>query len=447
MKPKLLLPLRHREFRLLWIGMTVSLLGDGVTLVAVAWKVYQISNSPSALATVMIAMSVPHVLLLLIGGAVSDRFDRRRVMLAADSIRGAALLVLASLALSGVIQVWHVMVVMAFYGAGTAFFGPAFDAIVPELVPEEELPLANSLEQLVRPGAARLLGPAFGGLLIALAGPGLAFLLDAGTFGVSIACLLSMRPGPRPRAAEDPDEQTSTFDEIREGFRFIRSHRWLWGTFAAATFAYLVFLGPSEVLLPFVVKNVLHASAGDLGLVLAMGGVGAIGASLVVGQRGIPRRQMTFMYATWTLSTLMVVGYGVARSTWQLMVACLLFNALESAGLIAWITTKQVFVPRRMLGRVSSLDWFISIGLMPLSYALTGPIAAVLGVRATLVVAGLLGGAITLTFLFLPGMREVEGLPGSALDHDAPVVAEFPSPIVDGQFMLETTTTPSEASG
>ena len=423
MKPKLLLPLRHREFRLMWLGMTVSLLGDGITLVAIAWKVYDLSDSPAAFATVGIAMSVPHVLLLLVGGAVSDRFDRRRVMLTADSVRGGALLLLAVLTLTGVIQVWHVMVIMAFYGAGTAFFGPAFEAIVPELVPEEELPLANSLDQLVRPGAARLLGPAIGGLLIAVAGPGLAFLADAATFGVSILCLLSMSSRSRPAS----EERVSTIDDIRIGLRFVLSHRWLWGTFAAATFAYLVFLGPSEVLLPFVVKNVLHGSAGDLGMVLAMGGAGAIGASLLVAERGLPRRQMTFMYAAWTLSTVMVVGYGLARSNWHLMVACLLFNALESAGLIAWITTKQVLVPRHLLGRVSSLDWFISTGLMPLSYALTGPIAALLGVRATLVGAGLLGGAVTIAFLFLPGMRDVEGLPEPTDDHASLTVAEFPS--------------------
>ena len=159
---------------------------------------------------------------------------------------------------------------------------------------------------------------------------------------------------------------------------------WLWGTLLSAAFAYLAFLGPAEVLLPYVVKNELHASAADLGLVFAAGGVGAVGAALVMGQRGHPGRDVTFMYAAWTLATLAVAGYGLATASWQLMVACLVFNALETAGTIVWATIKQRHVPASMLGRVSSLDWLISIGLLPLSFALTAPVAGLVGARATL---------------------------------------------------------------
>jgi hypothetical protein len=187
---------------------------------------------------------------------------------------------------------------------------------------------------------------------------------------------------------------------------------WLWGTLGSATIAYLAFMGPAEVLLPYVVKNELHASAADLGLIFAAGGIGAIGAALIMGQRGHPRRDVTFMYATWTLATLAVAGYGLATSSWQLMVACLLFNGLETAGTIVWATIKQRHVPASLLGRVSSLDWLISIGLLPLSFALTAPVVALVGVRATLVGAAAIGGAFTLGALFLPGMREIEDVHG-----------------------------------
>jgi hypothetical protein len=139
-----------------------------------------------------------------------------------------------------------------------------------------------------------------------------------------------------------------------------------------------------------------------------MGGIGAMFAAVVMGNREMPRRHMTFMYVAWTLSTLMVAGYGLATLPWQLMAFAFAFNALESAGLIVWITTKQRLVPSRLLGRVSSFDWFISIGLVPLSYAFTGPVAEVFGARTTLVAAGLLGGLVTISFLFLPGMRSIE---------------------------------------
>ena len=387
--------------------MTVSLIGDGITLVAIAWQVYELSNAPTALGITAAAMAIPQVLLLLVGGAASDRFERRRVMLVADVVRGVALATMGVLSLAGVLQIWHMIIISAFYGVGSAFFGPAFDAIVPDLVPEEQLLQANGLDQFIRPIAARLAGPALGGWIIAWVGVGWAFLVDAGTFGVSIAFLFYLRFVQGPPRVDSSERLSSTWAGIREGFAYVRSQVWLWGTLAAATLAYLVFLGPSEVLLPYIVKTDLGGSAGDFGTILAMGGMGAVVASLVVVRRGAPVHTMTFIYVAWTLSTLMVAGYGIARASWQIMAICFAFNLFESAGLIMWITVKQALVPARLLGRVSSFDWFISIGLMPLSYALAGPVAAVLGVRTTLVFCGLLGSAITVSFLFLPGVRQL----------------------------------------
>jgi len=183
---------------------------------------------------------------------------------------------------------------------------------------------------------------------------------------------------------------------------------WLWGTLGSAAVAYLVFLGPTEVLLPYVVKNDLHASAGTLGFVFAAGGLGAVGSAVWMGSRGHPRRGISVMYGTWTLATLAVAGYGLATAAWQLMLACLVFNALETAGTIVWATIKQRHVPSSMLGRVSSLDWLISIGLLPVSFALTAPVAAAVGVRATLIGAAVVGATVTLGALFLPGMRDLE---------------------------------------
>jgi len=209
------------------------------------------------------------------------------------------------------------------------------------------------------------------------------------------------------------------------GIRFVRSRVWLWGTFTAATVSYLMFIGPTEVLLPYVIRESLHAPASEFGLVLAAGGVGALAAAAVVSRTGLPRRQITFMYVTWALATLAVAGYGLASAGWQLMVACFVFNALEAAGTVAWVTTKQRLVPREFLGRVSSLDWLISIAGLPVSFALTAPAAAMFGARTTLIGAGVIGALATAAGLFLPGMRSVDG----ALRHDestAPAAAAAP---------------------
>src|SRR3989449_4262626 len=195
-------PLRHQPFLLLMTGMTVSLLGDGVFLVALTWQVYLMSNSPGALSVVGIAISGPQVLFLLLGGAVSDRMDRRRIMLTSDLVRGTVLVTTGMLAVGGRLHLADLYILGAAYGAATAFFGPAYEAAVPDLVPADLLVQANSLDQLARPLALALAGPALGGWLIGALGAGSAFLLDGGTFAFSVAMLVAMGRSP-PRHGKE----------------------------------------------------------------------------------------------------------------------------------------------------------------------------------------------------------------------------------------------------
>jgi DHA3 family tetracycline resistance protein-like MFS transporter len=194
---KLLRPLRERDFALLWTGMTVSLLGDGIFIVAEAWQVYDIQNDPVALSLVGLAWTGGMTAFLLTGGIVSDRMERRRVLIAADLVRALVLAVTGVLSLAGVLEIWHLVVLAVLYGAGEAFFGPAFGALVPEIVAPRHLVEANSLEQFVRQAGERLLGPAVGGFVVAAVSAGGAFLIDAGTFAISAACRrLGLRRDP-----------------------------------------------------------------------------------------------------------------------------------------------------------------------------------------------------------------------------------------------------------
>jgi MFS family permease len=425
----LLAPLRHRDFRILWAGMTLSLLGDGIFLVAMAWEAYSLWNAPAALSILGIGMTLPTIAFLLPAGILSDRVDRRLVMLWADFGRAVVIGVLAALSLTGALTFWQLVAVVAVYGVGTAFFTPAFEAAVPTLVPPGDLPAANSLDQFVRPITLRLVGPAVGGALVAGVGSGTAFALDSLSFAASTMAVWLIRP-PEPGWSDDSESPVAA---MKSGLRFVARRSWLWGTLLSAAIAYLCFLGPAEVLLPYVIKNDLEGSARDLGLVFAAGGIGAIGGALFMGQWGHPRRDVTIMYGTWTVATLAVAGYGLATASWQLMVACLLFNTLETAGTIIWATIKQRHVPASMLGRVSSLDWLISIGLLPLSFALTAPVAAALGARTTLVGAALIGAIATLGALFIPGMRSIEGAASrpSGQIPDAPSELLRPPALVD----------------
>jgi MFS family permease len=399
-------PLEERDFALLWTGMTVSLVGDGIYTVAIAWQVYELSNAPTALAVVGAAWMVPQVLLLVLGGAISDRIDRRQVLMLSDAIRGAAIAAIGVLAVADALELWHVVALVAVYGVGTALFTPAFTAIVPQIVPRDLLLQANSLDQFVKPLSGRFLGPALGGWLIAAFGTGSAFLIDAASFAASAAAILLMRTRPAPT---EPGARRSIASDVREGFGFVRSQTWLWGTLIALTIAMLFFLGPVYVLMPYVVKNSLGGGADGLGLVFAAGGAGAIVASLVVGQRALPKRPLTVLYVAWAFSAFSLVGYAVATELWQAAAVSFLSVAALTTGAILWSTVLQRLVPGNMLGRVSSIDWLLSFGLAPVSYALTGPLAHAIGAENTLLQAGIVSGCVLLAFLLLmPGIRAVE---------------------------------------
>jgi DHA3 family tetracycline resistance protein-like MFS transporter len=381
--------------------------------------VYDISDSPTALAVVGAAVTLPNLALALFAGVLTDRFERRRVLLASDVLRGCSIGVTAWMALSGRLDLWHLVALSVLYGIGQVLAGPAFTALVPDLVPGEELAEANALNQVVRPLSMNLIGPAVGGFVIAAAGAGSALVFDAASFCVSIAALVSMRAHPVAPRSSTGLGIWGAFGEIKEGFGYVRAHTWLWATLAAACVSLLFFMGPVRVLMPFVVKNQLAGSASDLGLVLAAGGVGAILSSLIVGQRGLPGRPIVVMFVAFALAVCGIAAFGIVGALWQAAVVNFMVQGLATVGEIIWVTLLGTRVPRELLGRVSSLDWLLSIGLVPVSFIATGPIAEVLGVQRTLIAAGLIGGGIFLAFLFVPGMREVERLP------EAEMVARF----------------------
>lgn len=416
----ILRPLRIRDFRLLWTAMTVSFFGDGIYLVAIAWQVYELSNVPTALSTVGVAWSLPMTLFLLVGGVLTDRFERRRIMIVADLLRGCAVLTMGLLSVTETIQLWHLIGLAIVYGTGQALFAPAFGAIVPEIVPRHLLTEANSLDSFVRHSAERLFGPAIGGFTIAAVGAGGAFLVDAATFTFSIAVLLRLSKRPAP-----DEERPTPLKDIKEGLTYVRSQPWLIATLLSALMTLLFALGPFQILLPFLVKNELDGSAADLGLVLAAGGVGSVMASAVLGQRGLPRRHITFMYVMWATGVGMLAFYAVATQLWHLIAAEFVAWGMFTAGLIVWTTLMHRLVPARLLGRVTSLDWMISTAFVPLSFALTGPVSGAIGVRETFFWGGVLGAFATLAFLFWPGVRATES-DGSMTRADAVV----PSPEV-----------------
>jgi DHA3 family tetracycline resistance protein-like MFS transporter len=394
--------LRNRDFAVYWVGSTVSLFGDGVYFVALAWQVYSLSNTPRALAYAGAAWMLPQLAGLLFAGAVSDRFDRRRLMIAANALSGLAIGSIGVLSVLDALKLWQLWILVAVHGLGVAFFMPAASALVPELVPKGMFVQANALRQFVRPLALRLLGPALGGVIVSVFGPGQAFLLDAFSFLFAALTFTLIR---HRSAAPEPIRSHRLSDDIVDGLRFVVSQEWLWLSLLAASAWLLIYVGPLEVLLPFLVKNQIGASARGLGFVYAAGGLGAMSFAFAVFRKGLPRRALALMYVTWSLSMFALAGLALAHEIGQAMLASFLVFGLLSTGEIVWQTVLQQRVPNQLLGRVASVDWFTSTLLVPISFVLTGPVAATLGAQTTLLAAGILGGTMMAAFIALPPIR------------------------------------------
>ncbi|MBW3601601.1 MAG: MFS transporter [Actinobacteria bacterium] len=411
----LLGPLHHRDYRLLACAAVVSLLGDGFFYVAIAIQVYSIANAPVAMSAVGVVWTLSTVVFVPLGGVASDRWERRRIMVVADLVRAVSIGTLGLLSISGAAQLWHLLVIGACFAVGNALFNPTATAIVPDLVPADRLAQANALLGAARPAMLRLAGPALGGLTIAWAGPGAAFLVDALTFVVSAALLAGIRrrPPAHPGTRTAADAVLPPLRELVEGLRFVRARPWCWAWLTCVAVSMLAYYGPVEVLLPYVLLNDFSYGSGEagraLGLILGAGGLGSVAASILVGRFDLPRRFMTALYAGEAVAIVAVGAYGLMTALWHGVLAGFVVGGLMTFTDVVWTTVLQRLVPRHLLGRVSGVDWFASLGLLPLSFALAGPLAQLFGARPTLVVGALAGAsAPVLLAVLVRGARAPE---------------------------------------
>jgi len=399
--PRVLEPLRHRDFRLLWAGQTVSRLGNFVYAVALPFQILALGGSPLQLGLGAAINTGTMLAFLLLGGAIVDRLPRRRVILASDFAGGCVILAVAALGLAGALRIEHLYLASAFFGMTSAFFMPAMTAIIPELVPADVLQSGNAVNGLSRQ-TARVGGPIIGGLIVAVAGPPLAFAIDAATFFVSFIALWLARPPRRELPAPAP-----LLDQVRAGVSFTLSVPWLWITICIFALVNLGISGPLIVALPLLVRDVLHADARVYGAIGAAVGAGELCGTFLSGQ--FPVRHTGIVMYVWAILTgVALAAVGLVAALPDIYVfACAQGLSLVGFGIL-WDTSLQRHVPRDMLGRVSSVDAFGSILLLPVGPLIFAALVERFGPADTFVIGGVTSAALCLAALGVRSIRDLE---------------------------------------
>lgn len=404
-----LAPLRHRDFRSVVLGWLVSLLGDGVFRVSIAFQVYQVDPDPRSFAVVGLVWGLSQVVLLPLGGWAGDRFPRRNLVLLADLWRALAIAVLGVLSVTGQLTIPALVVIAACFGAGNAAFNPAATALIPELVGEEELDRANAFLGGARPTMLYIAGPLLGAVVLGFTETGVAFLLDAVTFLVS-AALVARVPARSPANA-GAGGLVAQLREAGEGVAVVLATRWLLIGMLATTVSGLAFQGPFESLVPFRLITefgyVDSQAAFALAPILAASGVGAVATAWWIGHHDLPRRLALAYYWGEAAALLALVLLGLMTSPTLGILAGVVIGAMFALTEVVWTTSVQRGVPRERLGRVASLDWMVGIGLAPVSFLLAGQLGATFGAGTVLVAAGVLGAAALVALSFVPGARAI----------------------------------------
>lgn len=411
-------PFLHREYRVLIAALAISIFGSGMWAVAMVYEVIHLGGGPLELSLVAAAGSVGLVAFLLAGGIAADRFAQRPLIIAVEGVNLAVIAGISGLAMLGWLQLWHLALGAFVLGVGAAFFFPAYSAILPRILPAEDLLAANGMEGTMRPILQQAAGPAVAGILVAALSPAHAVTGVAACHLLAFCVLNLLRRQPLPhadgaQAAEAgadavPRARTSVLHDLREGVSYTVRTPWLLWTLLWACISVLFLIGPIEVLLPFVVRDQLGGDSRMFGFLLAVMGVGGAAASLATASFPLPRRYLTVMMVSWGAGTLPLAAVGIMDSFWALAAALFIFGATGGIGMVIWGTLLQRRVPPHLLGRVSSLDFFVSLALMPVSMALAGPAAEVVPVGLIFLAAGTVCPVMAVVAMIAARMRADE---------------------------------------
>jgi len=402
--PRALTPFRHAGYRRLALALVLSSFASGVWIVALVWEVIRIGGGPAQLSAVTTANAVGVLLPALLGGVVADRVPQKLILLGVATVELTGMTLVAVLSLTDTTQIWHLAAVSFATGVGMAFYYPAYSAWLPALVPESDLLAVNGFEGMVRPAIGQAIGPGVAGFVVGILSAGAAVSVAA---TASLFALLALATVPRTPVRRDlaalavGHPVASAVRDMREGFGYMVRTPWLLSSLLFVSLMLLLIMGPFEVLIPFLIKGRLAGGPGDHAIVMAAFGIGGALGSLGMASVRMPRRYLTLMNLMWGVGCLPLVAIGFAPSVAVVVVAAFVLGAMFSAPMVIWGTLLQTRVPAHMLGRVASLDFFVSVSLMPISMALAGPVSEAIGIRTTFLVAGIVPGVLAALAIWL----------------------------------------------
>lgn len=436
--PRALKPLRNGQYRILALAITMGLFGSGIWAVASIWQIIRMGGNELDVSYVATAVALGLVVTALFGGVAADRIPQRYILITCEALKTAGIILVALLALTDSLEIWHLVVVGFFLGAADGFFYPAYTAMLPSILPPEELQAANGIEGMLRPTIMQALGPALAAMAIAAYNPPVAIALVGATQLLALIGLIFLRTTPvrRDFNGEKAHPIKALLIDIRDGFKYLVSTKWLLGTLLFSCLMVLLMMGPIEVLLPFAIRDQTGGDADSHAAVLVAFGVGSILGALAAASIQLPKRYLTFMTIGWAVGCLPIAVIGFVDQLWMMMVAVFICGFAFSIGGVIWGTLLQRRVPSEMLGRVSSLDFFVSLALMPVSMALAGPLGALFGNQIMFAAAGIVPVGLGIITVFVFGFRADEL--AHPLDLEKPLdPSTAPIPLLDSVTELK----------
>ena len=395
--------LKQRDFGLFWASLLFSAVGSQISTVAIAWQIYEITNSPFQLGLAGLFRALPIMLLSIPGGVLADRMDRRRLLILTQSLAALLALALALLSYFAAVQIWHIYAVTFLSGAVGIFDSPARTALIPTLVRPEQLATAYALNITWRQ-IATLSGPFIGGAIIATVGLSASYFIDALSYLSVIFCLGLMRARP---AAASGEKKESPLESVRGGFNFIRDNTAILGLMAMDTC--VQFFGAYRSMMPVFARDILAVGPAGLGALLGVPAFGALAGSAIVMALGNPKKKGQLIIFVTLIYTAGLISFALSRSLILSLAIVFLLGLVDAIGETLRDTMIQLITPDPMRGRVKSFDQvFMSAGTY-LGHAQLGTAATFLGVSGALVMGGCLGSAgVLLVAKFARGLREID---------------------------------------